>query len=111
MNCCADLLHPGERYYLTNIRSTALRPEAVRDWSDDLWMFPHYSHSFVPYDVRQDGPAAMAWPDIEITTSGELVGSRWFERPSRWAWIGVAALVAIGIAALVFRRRRLQTRS
>jgi hypothetical protein len=108
-------LHPGERYYLTNIQSTALRPEAVRNWSDDLWLFPHYTnHSFVPYDARDEGPAATAWPHIEITTSGELVGSRWFEQPTRWVQIGAAALgalalVVIGIAALVYRRKRLQT--
>ena len=56
-------LHPGERYYLTNIQALGLKPEAVRQWSDDLWLFPYYvDKNFVPYDARPGGPAATAWP-------------------------------------------------
>lgn len=63
-------LHPGEKYYLTNIQAKGLRPEAVRDWSDDLWLFPYYvDPQFVPYDARPGGPAAAAWPDAKPPTA------------------------------------------
>ena len=56
-------LHPGRRYYLTNIAARDLRPADVRQWSDDLWMFPHYNDKkMVPYDVRDKGPASYGWP-------------------------------------------------
>jgi len=55
-------LHPGERYYLTNIQAWRLKPEDVRRWSDDLWLFPYYvDPDVVPYDARPGGPAAQAW--------------------------------------------------
>ena len=55
-------LHPGEKYYLTNIQARGLSPEDVRDWADDLWVFPYYvDKTFVPFDARQGGPAAGAW--------------------------------------------------
>ncbi len=56
-------LHPGNRYYLTNIYARGLKPGDVRDWSGDLWMFPYYTNrDFVPFDARQGGPAAVAYP-------------------------------------------------
>ena len=56
-------LHPGERYYLTNIQAHGLRPAEVRQWADDLWVFPYYiDRRFVPYDARPGGPASAAWP-------------------------------------------------
>ena len=59
-------LYPGQKFYLTNIQANQLKPEQVRNWSDDLWLFPYYVDSnFVPYDVRQNGPASTAWPDAE----------------------------------------------
>ena len=55
-------LRPGERYYLTNIQAFRMKPEDVRQWSDDLWLFPFYTdRRMVPYDVRDGGPAAAAW--------------------------------------------------
>lgn len=52
-------LHPGKRFYLTKIYAQGLKPEDVRDWSGDLWMFPYYTNrSVVPYDAREGGPAA-----------------------------------------------------
>ena len=46
--------HPGERFYLTNLIAYGLKPDDVRDWSDDLWMFPYYTDpTFVPYDLRK----------------------------------------------------------
>jgi hypothetical protein len=57
-------LHPGERYYLTNIQARSLKPGEVRDWSDDLWVFPYYVRKdFVPYDARPGGAASQRWPD------------------------------------------------
>jgi len=55
-------LHPGGRYYLTNIQAFGMKPAAVRDWSDDLWVFPYYTkRDFVPLDARPGEPAAAAW--------------------------------------------------
>lgn len=55
-------LHPGEKYYLTNIQAHALKPDDVRAWPDDLWLFPYYTdREFVPYDAREGGPAVAAW--------------------------------------------------
>ena len=55
-------LHPGERYYLTNIQAKKMRPQDVRQWRDDLWLFPYYvNRDFVPFDARQGGPAASTW--------------------------------------------------
>lgn len=56
--------HPGQRFYLTNLQAMGLKPENVRQWTDDLWMFPFYvNRDFVPYDARSGGPAAGAWPN------------------------------------------------
>ncbi len=55
-------LHPGERYYLTNIQAWGLEPGDVRHWSDDLWLFPYYTDpDMIPYDARPGGPAAAGW--------------------------------------------------
>lgn len=64
-------LHPGERYYLTNIQANRLNPKDIRDWSDDLWLFPYYTDpDFVPYDARKGGPASAAWPALQIGENG-----------------------------------------
>ena len=55
-------LHPGERYYLTNIQASKLDPAAVRNWPGDLWLFPYYLDTdFAPYDARPGGAASMAY--------------------------------------------------
>lgn len=55
-------LHPGEKYYLTNIKAFGMKPDDVRAWADDLWLFPYYTNkSFVPYDARPGGVAAATW--------------------------------------------------
>lgn len=55
-------LHPGERYYLTNLYASGLKPGDVRNWADDLWLFPYYTNRrFVPYDARADGCASAAY--------------------------------------------------
>jgi hypothetical protein len=61
-------LHPGERYYLTNIQDGHLEPREVRQWKDDLWLFPYYTNRrFVPFDARPGGVAAAAYMDKEHT--------------------------------------------
>ena len=61
-------LHPGERYYLTNIRAAGLAPRDVRDWADDLWLFPYYTDPrMVPHDAREGGPASAAYPNLEAS--------------------------------------------
>ena len=99
-------LHPGERDYLTNIQAFGLRPEAVRQWSDDLWMFPYYVDTkFVPFDARPGSPAAAAWPGSEveeeasvIEDGGEGSAVALFCGPVPWA---VPAIVGGGIALAV----------
>lgn len=92
-------LHPGKKYYLTNIKARNLKPEDVRDWSDDLWMFPYYTDkSVVPYDVQDDGPASGAWPNEKVS-----VGNAWWpveksRRPNALAWGLVAAGVLVASA-------------
>jgi len=57
-------LHPGQRFYLTNIHARGLKPDDVRHWPEDLWLFPYYTNrKFTPYDVREGGPAAALAPD------------------------------------------------
>ncbi len=64
-------LHPGEKYYLTNIQAHGLKPDDVREWNDDLWLFPYYTNrEFVPYDARPGGPAASAYPHANTSPAG-----------------------------------------
>jgi len=45
--------HMGKRFYLTNIQAFDVKPEDVRQWENDLWLFPYYvDRDFVPYDAR-----------------------------------------------------------
>jgi len=54
-------LHPGDTYYLTNIRARGLKPANVRKWRDDLWLFPYYTDpKMVPFDARKGGVASGA---------------------------------------------------
>jgi len=51
--------HPGKRFYLTNIVARGLQPKDVREWDNDLWMFPYYTDKkMIPYDAREGGAAA-----------------------------------------------------
>jgi hypothetical protein len=55
-------LYPGQTFYLTNLQAREVSPADLRDWADDLWLFPHYTNRrFVPYDARAGGVAAAAW--------------------------------------------------
>lgn len=69
-------LHPGERYYLTNIYANNLDPKDVREWSDDLWLYPNYTdRSFVPLDARGDDyiEPEIANPEPRMTFSGVAI--------------------------------------
>jgi len=105
-------LHPGERYYLTNIQAHGLLPKDVREWADDLWLFPYYvERGFVPFDARPGEPASGAWPhepakgaeaeSPDATASG-------VSRPQRTLAVVVGAsalLVVVGLAVHRVRRR------
>jgi hypothetical protein len=55
-------LYPGQTFYLTNLQAQEVEPADLRDWADDLWLFPFYTDKrFVPYDARPGGVAAAAW--------------------------------------------------
>lgn len=107
-------LHPGERYYLTNIQARGLKPADVREWSDDLWLFPYYTNtSFVPYDVRDDGPAATAWPGESGVGAAPTSGGG--DVPSSTMLVllamglGVLVLGMVGILTMVAIRRHRRT--
>lgn len=103
-------LHPGERYYLTNIQAKRLDPKDVREWSDDLWLFPYYTNrDFVPYDVRDNGPASAAWPGLKLTGgAGGDPGSPSAESaPSSIVMLGpIVALLAVGAFVILMLRGR-----
>lgn len=105
-------LHPGEKFYLTNIQAYGLKPENVRKWKDDLWLFPYYTNkSFVPFDARPGGAASAAWPNLSVTEEGEDADaiSSGMEIPDRvwWAIVGVSGGLIVGFLAawLLFRRQ------
>jgi hypothetical protein len=59
--------YPNDRFYLTNIQAYRLKPQVVRNWKDDLWLFPHYTNpKMIPHDVRNQGPASAAWPKASV---------------------------------------------
>ena len=94
-------LHPGERYYLTNIQAFGLVPSDVREWADDLWLFPYYTNpKVVPFDARPDGPASTAWPEEADAEPGG-----WIRRYRLYVAIALG-LAAIGAAAIGIRTVR-----
>lgn len=95
-------LHPGERYYLTNIQAFQLKPDDVREWSDDLWLFPYYTdRKFVPFDARPGGAAATAWP-AALEEEGDTSDEEGPPLTARlWPWTVGAAACALVVAALV----------
>lgn len=99
-------LHPGKKYYLTNIKARNLDPEDVREWSDDLWVFPYYTdRTVVPYDVQDNGPAAGAWPDENASSQNADLLQSFLPgglgaRLSRYRWlIGASAMIVLLVAA------------
>ena len=101
-------LHPGERYYLTNIQAHQLNPADVRQWQDDLWLFPYYTKAGrVPHDARPGGVASASWPnDIEDDDEDDDEGP--LRLPRRFPWlVGAGAVLAgcvIGGACWWWRR-------
>jgi uncharacterized protein DUF2330 len=100
-------LHPGARFYLTNIEARGLKPGDVREWPDDLWLFPYYTNrSFTPFDARKGAAASAAWPDAPDDQQAEAQASG---RPGAGMIIAVLlALLAVvlGFTFLIIRRRR-----
>ncbi|MHC5040408.1 MAG: DUF2330 domain-containing protein [Planctomycetota bacterium] len=92
--------NPGGRYYLTNIQAWGLKPDEVRRWKTDLWLFPHYTDpGFVPYDARQGGPAFGAYP--ELPKEEEREERKGSAPPSFTApFFSLIALFAVIVAAL-----------
>ncbi len=104
-------LHPGEKYYLTNVQAYGLKPADVREWSDDLWMFPYYTNRrFVPFDARPKGAASAAWPKLSVNENGEeaeAVSSWGIPYKVWWVTGGIAGGLFLGYLAawLMFRRQ------
>lgn len=98
-------LHPGERYYLTNIQASDLKPADVRQWSDDLWLFPYNTRrGWVPRDARQGGIASAAWPnDIYVEPEDGFLDS-----PRNWWLIGTSIVIVAGllVALWLWQRHR-----
>ena len=87
-------LHPGGRYYLTNLQAFGLDPADVRSWPDDLWLFPYYTDPrVVPHDARKDGPASSAYPDpaAMVPTALAVVAAR---------GKNLAVPIALGVVAI-----------
>jgi len=101
-------LHPGQRYYLTNLQAGGLVPAEVRQWPDDLWLVPYYvNRRFVPFDARPGGPASAAWPG----ESGARAPQEGDGMHGRSILLGASALVGLGavvaciVGAVVLRGR------
>jgi len=86
-------LHPGEPYYMTHLTGGSLDPSAVRNWSDELWLFPNYvDPTFVPHDVRPGGPAAHAWPHVLVPEDANPIT----QFTATYPWLGM--VLGYGIA-------------
>jgi hypothetical protein len=108
-------LHPGQKFYLTNIQAGGLKPEDVREWADDLWMFPYYTNTrFVPHDARPGEAASASWPRLSVNDQGEdanAVASLTIPREAWWVGGGVLGGLVVGFFAawLLYRRQGLTT--
>ena len=106
-------LHAGEKYYLTNIQARNFKPEDVREWKDDLWLFPFYiNKALVPIDARPGGAAAAGWPNLSVTEDGEdaeAASGLFIPEGVWWAVGGVAGGLIIGFLAAWFLVRRQET--
>ncbi len=109
-------LHPGSRYYLTNLQARQMVPAEVRQWPDDLWLFPYYvNRKFVPFDARPGGPASGAWPaarGAQATEQGGAVarvtwaGTFLFGIVGLGLGVGLVVLVAGVVGCAYFHRRQ-----
>lgn len=99
-------LHPGAKYYLTNIQAFNLKPDDVREWPDDLWLFPFYRDpDFVPFDVREGGVASTAYPNVEVDSNSSAGGGRAERSGIPFAIAGLAAFILIA-GVVLYRRLR-----
>ncbi len=110
-------LHPGAKYYLTNIQANDIEPEDIRQWSSDLWLFPYCTNcNMVPYDARSDGPAAVAYPNAEsgARSSDNTSGSSFFDvsfggSAPRFASVAVVGFNAVLVAVVFLKRANQKT--
>ena len=97
-------IHPGKTWYLTNIQARRMTPGEVRQWKDDLWMFPYYTdRKVVPYDALQGGPAATGYPKVaaqDVRTPDDP--------PTANAWLVVGSIVAalFVVSVVIIGRQR-----
>jgi hypothetical protein len=86
-----------------------LKPADVREWKDDLWMFPYYTNRrFVPWDARPGEAGSAAWK-VSITEDGEdadMVASFGLRQEVWWVAGGIAGGLVIGFFAAWFLFRR-----
>ncbi len=95
-------LHPGAKYYLTNVTANRLNPEDVRAWPDDLWLFPYYiDTTMIPYDARPGGPAHAAYPHVAAQPASAS-GSAPFAEEKSWPMIWIVVLAVIAVAVIPF---------
>jgi hypothetical protein len=97
-----------ERFYLTNIQAFGVRPEEVRNWSGDLWLFPHYTDlEMIPYDARIGGPANIIYqtPGDDVRDVDQVVSD---ETRKGWLRYGAAVgfMCAVLCLVLVLRRKK-----
>jgi hypothetical protein len=107
-------LHPGARYYLTNLQAHDLAPRDVRAWADDLWLFPYYTdRKVIPYDARPGGPASAAYPDPSVLLFPEVPDSPRqtpFSLPAAFA-PAIAFVALLAAAAMLMGVRRWKARA
>jgi hypothetical protein len=101
-------LYPGRKYYLTNIQAKQLAPGDVRQWSDDLWLFPYYTdRGMVPYDARPGGVAHAAYPDVPKVREPSASARRSTGGISWPRTIGLAVILLAGVVVAVLGVRRM----
>lgn len=108
--------YPGDRFYLTNIQAHGLKAADIREWADDLWLFPAYRGRFVPYDARPGGVAAGTYKHVSIDADDESQLDASEEVYDRDEWrarltikvvaAAAAMLALVGIAWFVVRAVR-----
>jgi hypothetical protein len=93
-------LHPGERYYLTDLQARGLNPRDVRAWVDDLWLFPYYTDpKTIPHDARPGGPASAAYPNLGVMVPAESTRTGPGTLTSRFRTVAVSVLVLAAVGA------------
>lgn len=102
--------YPGKRFYLTNLQAMQIQPDTVRQWDDDLWMFPHYSdQNFVPYDARQSGAAFDGYRNVSVE-NGRILSGRLSSGFILSLGIGIA-IIAIFSGIVIVKRFTLSGRT